>query len=105
MSGMHRLITERFKHYRAFGFTSTPILPQTANVTGRNMTLTTAQMFGERLHMYLIVDAIDDKNVLPFRVEYNRTVQHTEDGNNIQLIDSARVMADDRRIAEVGTTS
>lgn len=101
MSGMHKLITEHFKHYHAFGFTGTPILPQTANLTGRNMTLTTEQVFGKRLHMYSIVDAIDDKNVLPFRVEYNRTVQHTEDGDKVPLADSTRVMMDDRRITEV----
>lgn len=35
---------------------------------------TTDQTFGDRLHTYTIVDAINDKNVLPFRVDYVKTM-------------------------------
>ena len=32
--------------------------------------LTTPQTFGDQLHTYTIVDAINDGNVLPFRIDY-----------------------------------
>lgn len=67
---MHTAIKKKFKNYNFFGFTGTPIFEQ--NKVGSNPNLqTTAQAFGDLLHSYTIVDAIRDKNVLPFRVEYN----------------------------------
>ena len=35
--------------------------------------------FGNQLHAYTIVDAINDKNVLPFRVDYIKTMDMEED--------------------------
>ena len=58
-----------FKNYYMFGFTGTPIFSVNAN-TSRTGHFTTAQTFGDQLHEYTIVDAINDKNVLPFRVDY-----------------------------------
>ncbi|WP_408924529.1 type I restriction endonuclease subunit R [Corynebacterium tuberculostearicum] len=67
---MHTSIKKKFKKANFFGFTGTPIFEQ--NKVGSNPNLqTTAQAFGDLLHSYTIVDAIRDKNVLPFRVEYN----------------------------------
>ena len=67
---MHTAIKKKFKKANFFGFTGTPIFEQ--NKVGSNPNLqTTAQAFGDLLHSYTIVDAIRDKNVLPFRVEYN----------------------------------
>jgi type I site-specific deoxyribonuclease, hsdR family len=67
---MHTAIKKKFKNANFFGFTGTPIFEQ--NKVGSNPNLqTTAQAFGDLLHSYTIVDAIRDKNVLPFRVEYN----------------------------------
>ena len=67
---MHTAIKKKFKNYNFFGFTGTPIFEQ--NKVGSNPNLqTTAQALGDLLHSYTIVDAIRDKNVLPFRVEYN----------------------------------
>ena len=40
---------------------------------------TTAQTFGDQLHSYTIVDAINDKNVLPFRVDYIQTMKAEEE--------------------------
>lgn len=69
---MHKSIISKFKKYYIFGFTGTPIFP--SNITGTNSYKTTEQIFGDRLHTYTIVDAINDKNVLPFRVDFIKTV-------------------------------
>ena len=66
---MHKSIVKKFKKYYLFGFTGTPIFPENAR-TIKGISETTEQIFGERLHTYTIVNAIADKNVLPFRYEY-----------------------------------
>ena len=66
---MHKSIIKRFKKYYIFGFTGTPIFPENAR-TIKGISETTEQVFGERLHTYTIVNAIADKNVLPFKYEY-----------------------------------
>lgn len=66
---MHRNITNKFKKWIIFGFTGTPIFTANAQ-TKKGIMQTTGQTFGERLHTYTIVNAINDKNVLPFRYEY-----------------------------------
>ena len=45
-----------------FGFTGTPIFAENSR-TIKGISMTTEQMFGERLHTYTIVNAIADKNV------------------------------------------
>lgn len=66
---MHKAIIKNFNKYYLFGFTGTPIFPENARVI-KGISETTEQIFGERLHTYTIVNAIADKNVLPFRYEY-----------------------------------
>lgn len=66
---MHRNIINKFKKWIIFGFTGTPIFTANAQ-TKKGIMQTTGQTFGERLHTYTIVNAINDKNVLPFRYEY-----------------------------------
>ena len=61
-----RNIRKRFKKYYQFGFTGTPIFKE--NSTG---IATTADVFGQRLHSYVITDAIRDGKVLKFKVDYN----------------------------------
>ena len=71
---MHVAITKSFKKYHLFGFTGTPIFAVNSG-SGKNANLrTTEQAFGDQLHTYTIVDAINDKNVLPFRVDYIKTM-------------------------------
>ena len=76
---MHSAIVKSFKKYYLFGFTGTPIFP--VNATGKKSLefLTTEQTFGKKLHTYTIVDAINDKNVLPFRVDYIKTMEAEEE--------------------------
>ena len=88
---MHLAITKAFKKYNLFGFTGTPIFSANAG-SGGNITLrTTPQAFGcywhgdpkncppephqMAIHTYTIKDAITDKNVLPFKIDYIRTIQ------------------------------
>ena len=73
---MHTAITKAFKRYHLFGFTGTPIFAGNAG-TGGNPQLRTHRAGVRRaeLHTYTIVDAINDKNVLPFRIDYVNTDQ------------------------------
>ena len=61
----HKNIVNFFKNLQIFGFTGTPIFSE--NARGEH---TTAEVFGDCLHRYLIKDAIADENVLGFLVEY-----------------------------------
>lgn len=64
-----------FKNYHIFGFTGTPIFTVNAKSGGNPMLKTTQQAFGDKLHTYTIVDAINDGNVLPFRVDFINTIK------------------------------
>ncbi len=76
---MHKSITGKFKNYHLFGFTGTPIFAANSS-SGKDVQLrTTEQAFGDMLHTYTIVDAINDKNVLPFRVDYIKTMDKEPD--------------------------
>ena len=72
---MHVAITKAFKKYNLFGFTGTPIFAENAGSSGNPQLRTTEQAFGDKLHTYTIVDAISDKNVLPFRIDYVNTLK------------------------------
>lgn len=71
---MHAAIVKNFKKYHLFGFTGTPIFAVNAGASKNPQFFTTEQTFGDQLHTYTIVDAINDKNVLPFRVDYIKTM-------------------------------
>lgn len=76
---MHTAIVKNFKKYHLFGFTGTPIFAANARAASGAQFFTTAQTFGDQLHTYTIVDAINDKNVLPFRVDYIQTMDAEPD--------------------------
>lgn len=76
---MHTAIVKNFKKYHLFGFTGTPIFAANARAASGAQFFTTAQTFGDQLHTYTIVDAINDKNVLPFRVDYIKTMDSEPD--------------------------
>ena len=90
---MHAAITKFFKKYYLFGFTGTPIFAINAGTSKNPKLRTTAQAFGEKLHTYTIVDAINDKNVLPFRIDYVKTMDKEPD------IDDEKVWDIDRESA------
>ena len=76
---MHTAIVKNFRKYHLFGFTGTPIFSVNAGRSKNPEFFTTGQTFGDQLHSYTIVDAINDKNVLPFRVDYIKTMESDEE--------------------------
>lgn len=100
---MHAAIVRTFKNYHLFGFTGTPIFAVNASSGGRPDLKTTVQAFGEKLHAYTIVDAIADKNVLPFKVDYVSTVREAEDieDKKVRDIDREAVLAAPERLANI----
>lgn len=76
---MHTAIVKNFKKYHLFGFTGTPIFSINSGRAKNPEFFTTGQTFGDQLHSYTIVDAINDKNVLPFRVDYIKTMDVEEE--------------------------
>ncbi|PKP86213.1 MAG: DEAD/DEAH box helicase [Alphaproteobacteria bacterium HGW-Alphaproteobacteria-17] len=100
---MHAEITKSFKRYHLFGFTGTPIFAENSGSAGNPNRRTTAQAFGDRLHTYTIVDAINDKNVLPFRIDYINTIKTglTIKDKKVPAIDTERALLAPERIAGV----
>lgn len=100
---MHKAITKNFKKYHIFGFTGTPIFAQNTSSGGDMRLKTTQQAFGDKLHTYTIVDAINDENVLPFRIDYVNTLKTKDDilDKQISAIDRERIMSAPERVKEV----
>ncbi|ACZ19764.1 type I site-specific deoxyribonuclease, HsdR family [Thermanaerovibrio acidaminovorans DSM 6589] len=100
---MHQAITKSFKNYHIFGFTGTPIFAANASSGGNPLLRTTEQVFGEKLHTYTIVDAINDGNVLPFRIDFINTIKMPDYVNDkkVYSIDREKALADPQRISEI----
>ena len=100
---MHSAIVKNFKKYYMFGFTGTPIFSINASANSKALAFTTAQAFGgepnekgekvNALHTYTIVDAINDKNVLPFHVDYIKTMEMDKEIIDDQVWDIDREKA------------
>ena len=100
---MHTAITKAFRKYHLFGFTGTPIFADNAGTSGTPTLRTTAQAFGDKLHTYTIVDAINDKNVLPFRIDYINTVKTSADvvDKQVSAIDTEKALLAPERLSQV----
>lgn len=97
---MHKAIVKKFKKYHIFGFTGTPIFPDNSGGI-RNVEFTTTEgTFGAQLHSYTIVDAIRDGNVLPFKVDYIRTMREEDEihDEKVSNIDRERALMAPERI-------
>lgn len=89
----HARIKNFFKKAQLFGFTGTPIFADN-NVGG----VTTADVFSECLHKYIITNAISDNNVLGFAVEYvGRYTQKDPDVMDADIFADAMVEGIDTR--------
>lgn len=97
---LHLAITKTFKNYFMFGFTGTPIFPKNSNGSSKTLFKTTEQTFGDKLHTYTIVNAINDGNVLPFRIDYINTIKEKENiqDKKVNAIDIEKAMSDLNRI-------
>ena len=97
-----RMLRKRFKHYYQFGFTGTPIF--VTNALGDE---TTASVFGEQLHHYIITDAIRDEKVLKFKVDYNnvcprlKAIEQEQDEVVLSGADYRKALLHPERIREV----
>jgi type I restriction enzyme R subunit len=102
---MHSKIVKAFKHYHIFGFTGTPIFAVNAGSGGNPLMRTTPQAFGDKLHTYTIVDAINDGNVLPFRIDYINTVKMADgvQDSQVHAIDTEKAMNAPERISAVAS--
>ncbi|MCX7776425.1 MAG: DEAD/DEAH box helicase family protein, partial [Spirochaetaceae bacterium] len=100
---MHAEITRVFKRYHLFGFTGTPIFAENSGTGGNPLRRTTQQAFGDKLHTYTIVDAINDKNVLPFRIDYINTIKAGSAIRDKQVpaIDTERALLAPERISQI----
>ncbi|MFI5505624.1 type I restriction endonuclease subunit R [Corynebacterium kutscheri] len=99
---MHTDIIQSFKRYNIFGFTGTPIFTANSGTGGNPQLKTTEQAFGEKLHTYTIVDAITDKNVLPFRIDYVSTIKvGTVIDKQVSAIDAEKALLDPKRIDDI----
>ena len=81
----HKAIKSFFPHAQLFGFTGTPIFEENSHVVRVNgqqaECVTTQDVFQKCLHKYTITHAINDNNVLRFKVEYygNKTAEGKPD--------------------------
>lgn len=118
---MHTAITRAFKRYHLFGFTGTPIFSANAATSGNPNLRTTARAFGcyrhgdpancppephqMAIHTYTIVDAINDRNVLPFRIDYVNTIKlpanATGPDKQVTAIDTEHALLAPERLRQV----
>lgn len=100
----HNRIKAFFNNIQLFGFTGTPIFADNAvkNELGKR---TTAELFGECLHKYVITDAIKDENVLKFSVEYVGRYKRKETATEIDIevedIDTKELMESPKRLEKI----
>ncbi|NCC80892.1 MAG: type I restriction endonuclease subunit R [Clostridia bacterium] len=100
---MHQKIIKSFRNYHIFGFTGTPIFAKNSGSGGNPLFRTTPQAFGEKLHTYTIVDAINDANVLPFRIDFINTIKEKKNilDTKVKAIDVEKALMAPERIKEV----
>jgi type I restriction enzyme R subunit len=100
----HNRIKAFFNNIQLFGFTGTPIFADNSvkNELGRR---TTAELFGDCLHKYVITDAIKDENVLKFSVEYVGRYKQKDGGSTIDIeveeIDTKELMESPLRLEKI----
>ncbi len=101
----HLNITSFFNNAQLIGFTGTPIFPKNAigNKLGKR---TTAELFDEMLHKYVITDAISDDNVLKFSVEYvgrykEKEGSATDIDIEVENIDTKELLEDKERVGKI----
>ena len=90
----HQEITKFFTNHQLFGFTGTPIFEENA-LSVKSIKQTTANLFHECLHKYVITDAIRDENVLKFSIEYynvfKNKIQDEDEDTKVEAIDTQEV--------------
>ena len=100
---MHQKIVKSFQSYHIFGFTGTPIFTKNSGSGSNPLLKTTEQAFGDKLHTYTIVDAINDGNVLPFRIDFVDTIKQKDNikDKEVQGIDVEKALNAPERVRKV----
>lgn len=101
----HQRICAFFRNQQMFGFTGTPIFAENASSkAGKKQT--TKDLFHQKLHSYVITDAIKDENVLRFAVEY--VGKYTRKGDSptnidieVEAINTREVLESPQRLEKV----
>ncbi|MHA3048838.1 type I restriction endonuclease subunit R [Acinetobacter sp. ANC 4639] len=99
----HQNIKRFFENAQMFGFTGTPIFKDNSQ-TKAGLTLTTDYLFNQCLHKYVIVDAIRDRNVLQFQIDYRgkftaKGMQNNLDyGEDVESIDTQELYDNPQRL-------
>ena len=94
---MHQAITDFFKNALSFGFTGTPIFAKNSDGTR-----TTRDIFGKKLHDYVIKDAISDNNVLGFSVDYYGGAKlKGSDDKEVSKINTKEFLESDNRLNQI----
>ncbi|WP_284077681.1 type I restriction endonuclease subunit R [Acinetobacter nosocomialis] len=99
----HQNIKKFFTNAQMFGFTGTPIFKDNSQ-TKAGLTLTTDYLFNQCLHKYVIVDAIRDRNVLQFQIDYRgkftaKGMQNNlDDGEDVEGIDTQELYDNPQRL-------
>ena len=90
----HKAIVRFFTNHQLFGFTGTPIFEENA-LSIKSIKQTTANLFNDCLHKYVITDAIRDENVLKFSIEYynvfKKKIQEEEEDTKVEAIDTQEI--------------
>jgi len=100
----HLKINKFFEKNQMIGFTGTPIFVENSvgNQYGKR---TTAELFDESLHKYVITDAISDDNVLKFSIEYIGKYVEKEGATSIDIevesIDTKELLESEERIGKI----
>jgi len=95
-------LQRKFKRFYQFGFTGTPIFRE--NAAGAE---TTEHVFGNKLHAYVITDAIRDEKVLKFKVDYNavrpqfKSIETEQDEEKLKAAENPKMLLHPARIKEV----
>ena len=101
----HLRINKFFNNNQMIGFTGTPIFPENA-IGNRMGKRTTAELFDDCLHKYVITDAISDDNVLKFSIEYVGRYKEREDSKNyidveVDNIDTEELLSSHDRLNKI----
>ncbi|AUC82262.1 type I restriction endonuclease subunit R [Lacinutrix sp. Bg11-31] len=86
----HKAIVEFFPKAQLFGFTGTPIFEENSSyktIEGETASYkTTEDVFQKELHAYTITNAIEDKNVLRFHIDYFKPEEKITVGDDVHKL-------------------
>ncbi|WP_047790783.1 type I restriction endonuclease subunit R [Tenacibaculum mesophilum] len=94
----HKAIVEFFPKAQLFGFTGTPIFEENATyktIEGETASYkTTEDVFQKELHAYTITNAIEDKNVLRFHIDYFKPEEKATIGDDLHKLAVTKAILD-----------